>query len=450
MRDRLLGLDPRDIDIVVEGDPESLARRFSDSIGGGFFTTSEEFKACRAISADGTLNFDFTACRGGHIIKDLSERDFTVNAMAVAIPGDGEIIDPFGGRAHLSGRELVPVEDAIFDRDPLRLLRAARLEKTRELAIGPALHDLIRSKAALASLPSVERTFMELLRIVRPPSGSASIRRLDDLGLLIVLLPEISALKNITQNQFHHLDVYDHVLASMDQLEWIMASPESTFPGRGKQLAERLGRQIAGDADCSLALTLAALFHDVAKPHCRFTDDEGLVRFFEHDRQGAEMASTILGRFKASNGLIRVVEHLVSRHMRFEGLVQQDPPSDRSRLRYLRATEPWTQEAIMLSVSDRRSVRGPWVTEAHIERHMEVSRQMMELAFSTEEASSLPKLVSGDELMAELALDPGPLLGKILDHLREEQDLGNIQSREQALKEARRLLGDLGLPHAEQ
>jgi len=447
VRDLLLGLDPRDIDIVIAGDPEPLARRFSDSIGGGFFTMSEEFKACRAISADGRLNYDFTACRGDHVIKDLSERDFSVNAMAMVIPGAGEIIDPFGGQAHLAGRELVPVEDDIFDRDPLRLLRAVRLEKTRGMVIGPALARLIRSKAELALLPSVERTFVELCRILGPPAGSAGVRRLDELGLLITLLPEVAALKYITQNQFHHLDVYDHVLASMDEIEWVMASPESAFPGRGKQLRERLGRQIAGDSDSSLALTLAALFHDIAKPYCRFTDDDGLVRFFEHDRRGSEMASATLGRFKASNSLIRVVAHLVNRHMRFEGLVQQDPPSDRARLRYLRATEPWTPEAIMLSVSDRRSVRGPRVTQADIERHLEISRVMMELAFTAEEASPLPKLVGGDELILELGLDPGPLLGRILDHIREEQELGNIQTREQAMEESKRLLsGWEGLP----
>src|SRR5665811_2273926 len=266
------------------------------------------------------------------------------------------------------------VDAAIFDHDPLRLLRAVRLENSRGLIIGPDLARLIRSKAELASLPSVERIFVELCRILEPPASSYGVRRLDELGLLSIILPEVAALKNITQNQFHHLDVYNHVLASMDELEWIMATPETAFPDRGKQIRERLERQIAGDADCRLALTLTALLHDIAKPYCRFTDGDGSVRFFEHDRRGSEIASSILSRFKVSNGLIQVVTHLVNRHMRFEGLVQQNPPSDRARLRYLRATEPWTPEAIMLSVSDRRSVRGPRVTEADIERHMEISR----------------------------------------------------------------------------
>src|SRR5665811_2080517 len=107
------------------------------------------------------------------------------------------------------------VDAAIFDHDPLRLLRAVRLENSRGLIIGPDLARLIRSKAELASLPSVERIFVELCRILEPPASSYGVRRLDELGLLSIILPEVAALKNITQNQFHHLDVYNHVLASM-------------------------------------------------------------------------------------------------------------------------------------------------------------------------------------------------------------------------------------------
>jgi len=442
VRDLMLGLSPRDMDIVIDGDPEPLARKFSDAIGGDFFIMSEEFKACRAISADGGLSYDFTACRGGNIYKDLGERDFTVNSMATAIPGGGEIIDPFGGQAHLAGRELVPVADSIFDRDPLRLLRAVRLEKTRGMTIGPYLVSMIQDKAELATKPAAERTFIELCRIVGPPVGSAGVRRLDELGLLSVLLPEVSALKDVTQNQFHHLDVYNHVLASMDEIESLMASPESAFPGFGKQLRERLARRISGDVSCSLALSLAALFHDIAKPHCRFIDDDGLVRFFEHDRRGAEMTSDILGHFKGGNNLVRVVAHLVYRHMRFEGLVQQEPPSDRAKLRFLRATEPWAPEAIMLSVSDRRSVRGPRVTEADMEHHMELSRTMMKMAFERDESEPLPKLVTGGELIDELDLKPGPLLGKILENVREEQELGNIDTPGQAMELSRKLAAE--------
>ncbi len=468
VRDLLLGREPHDIDLVTAGDPEPLARRFADAIGGAFFTMSEEFMTCRAISADGRLNYDFAARRGRHIIEDLGDRDFTVNAMAVELPGggvkpgdagggiepgggvspsdvispgdgvfrDGGLIDPFGGAAHLAGRELVPVEESIFDRDPLRLLRAVRLEKTHGLVIGPALARLIKSRAVLASKPSVERIFFELSRILEVPGGSAGVRRLDELELLEVLLPELTALKGVIQNEFHHLDVYGHVLAAVDELDRLIAEPETLFPGHGEKITARVDRRIAGDAGCRLVLSLAAFFHDIAKPNCRFTDKDGLVRFFEHDRLSAELTGAILARFKANAEATRAVTLLVRRHMRFEALTQEDVPSDRARLRYLRATEPFSPEAILLSVADRMAVRGIRVTAADIEHHLEVARGMLDLAFAAAEAVPLPRLVDGDDLMRELGLEPGPLVGRLLNHIREEQQLGNITTRGQALAAA--------------
>jgi len=456
VRDLLLGRAPGDIDLVTAGDPEPLARAFADSIGGGFFVLSEDFKACRAISPEG-LNYDFAALRGTHIIEDLGHRDFTVDALAIELPrggaleplGDsrggarGALIDPFGGAAHLAGRELVTVSDSTFDDDPLRLLRAVRLEKTRGLAIGPGVAREISSKSVLASHPAVERIFFELSLLLEPPGSAAAVRRLDELGLLEVLIPELTALKGITQNEFHHLDVYNHVLASVKALEGIITDPEVFFPGRGADRMELLDRPVSGDAGRRLVLILAALLHDIAKPHCRFTDDDGLVRFFEHDRLGAELTGAILARFKISTDASQTVIRLVRRHMRFEGLVQQDVPSDRARLRYLNTTAPTSRESIMLSVSDRMAVRGIRVSEDDIRHHLALAREMMDFAFAVEEAVPLPKLVAGDELMRELGLEPGPLLGELLGRIQEEQQLGNIATRGEALELARELAREL-------
>lgn len=180
--------------------------------------------------------------------------------------------------------------------------------------------------------------------------------------------------------------------------------------------------------------------HDIAKPYCRFIDDDGQVRFFEHDRRGAVMAASILSRFKASSETRSSVSFLVKKHMRFEGLLQQPVPSDRARLRYLRATEPLTPEAIVLSVSDRLSVQGKLVTEADVRNHLMLAREMMAAAFKEAEAEPRPKLIDGEDIMKELSLNAGPQVGRILDYVREEQDLGNLGSREEALSAARRFL----------
>ncbi len=458
VRDLLLGLDPLDVDLAVTGDPRELARRFADATGGSFFILSEKFKACRVACSsaareehDGGVKgappcpgntWDFVALRGDSIDADLRARDFTVNAMAVELPGGEEVIDPLGGRADLASRRLKAASSGAFDDDPLRLLRAVRLEREAGLRAGRETEKLIRSRAGLAARPAPERIFAELVRLLQAPGPADGIRRLDGLGLLEPLLPEIYALKGVRQNEYHHLDVYNHTLANMTALDRIVRGPASFFPGQAEEIIRRRKNTFGGVSWRSLMMS-ASLTHDIAKPFCRSAGDDGQVRFLGHDREGGGMAAALLCRLKAPGEFVRAVSFLVRRHMRFEGLLQQQPPSARARLRYLRATAPLAPELIMLSVSDRLSVRGRLVSREDIELHLKLAREMMEMCFAPESAPP-PRLVRGDDLIRELSLEPGPVIGKLLDRIEEEQQLGHVTTRWQALAAAARMLGEEG------
>lgn len=429
-------MEPVDIDIAIESNPVEAARSFADSIGGSFFQLSEQFKTSRVISSDRVYSYDFAALRAADIIADLRMRDFTVDAMAADLRGDGDLIDPTGGLEHLRGKELVACGPGIFDDDPLRLMRAVRLSVTQGFAITPGLERQISGKAHLAGDPAAERLFEELSPILEPPRGAAGIRAMDGLGLLQVLLPDFKALQGVTQNRFHHLDVYEHTLANYNELSRIIESPGRYFPDHAGQLAERGTGMVTGNASWRLMLGLASLFHDIAKPHRRQIGDDGNVHFLDHAGAGREMTARILSRFRAPNTLLRSVSFLVGKHMRFEGLVQQHPASKRAKYRYLRATDPLSPELIILSVSDRLSVRGELVSEEDVKRHLELAREMMRLALEEELAEPVPRIIAGDELMEELGLEPGPEVGRLLEHIREEQTLGNISTRREALEAA--------------
>lgn len=382
--------------------------------------------------------FDFAACRGDSIESDLGLRDFTVNAMALELPGNGPLIDPLGGQADLDAGRLAAVNAEIFRQDPLRLLRAVRLEKETGLVIEPRLQQLIRSQAIMATRPAVERIFHELTHLLQAPDGARGIRRLDQLDLLQVLLPQIHALKGVAQNDYHHLDVYDHVLANCEALDAMITDPVSVFPDQAGWLKERSERRIAGDASWRFVMSFAAITHDIAKPYCAFTDARGQIRFFEHDRLGGDMVADLLGRLRAGSEVTHAVSFLVRNHMRFENISALKTPSARARLRYLKATDPYAPEAIMLAASDRLSVRGKLVTEAHIARHLGLCRELMAAAFTAAKTAPLPPLIDGDELMRALALKPGPVVGRLLDRIREEQELGHIDSPAGALAVAAR------------
>jgi Poly A polymerase head domain len=175
VRDELLGRPLVDVDIACR-EPEAAARRFARSVGGAPFPLSERHGAWRVAFPDGRT-IDFTPLRDG-IEADLATRDFTINAVARPLAG-GEPVDPFGGAADLERRVLRAVRPSIFEDDPLRLLRAVRLEGELELRLDGETERLVRDHAALVDRPAGERILTELLRLTTP-----GFKRLDELGLL--------------------------------------------------------------------------------------------------------------------------------------------------------------------------------------------------------------------------------------------------------------------------
>jgi len=179
VRDELLGRPVADVDVACD-EPERAARAYARRSGGAPFPLSERHGAWR-VALDGDRTVDFVALQGGSIEADLRVRDFTVNAIAQPVEG-GEPIDPHGGRGDLERRALRRVADAIFDDDPLRLLRAVRLEDELGFRLDAETEALVRARVARAAEPSGERILAELRRL--SPDGWL---RLDELGLLAAL-----------------------------------------------------------------------------------------------------------------------------------------------------------------------------------------------------------------------------------------------------------------------
>jgi poly(A) polymerase-like protein len=178
VRDELLGRQIVDVDVAIP-DPEVAARIYAGLSKGAVFPLSEKHGAWRVAFRDGTT-VDFTPL-DGPIEDDLRTRDFTINAIAQPVAG-GEYVDPLGGRKDLEARTLRAVSDSVFDDDPLRLLRAVRIEDELGFALDEPTEELVRRHAGLVADPAGERIVGELERL--SPSGFA---RADALGLLAPL-----------------------------------------------------------------------------------------------------------------------------------------------------------------------------------------------------------------------------------------------------------------------
>jgi poly(A) polymerase len=441
VRDAALGREVTDLDLAVAGDPALAAKAVAREGGGYAFELSAEFATWRAVARDRGWQLDATALRGTTIEADLAARDFTLGAIAVPLAG-GEPVDPYGGIGDLERRLLRVVGEESFRSDPLRLLRAARLAADLGLEIDPGTAALARVQAELAAEPAGERQLAELRRLLGGPDPLRGLALLDELGLTATVLPELEALRGVEQGPNHHLDVYGHTLAVLEQTLEVESDLERFAGERAEETRALLAEPLADEMSRGTALRFGALLHDIGKPATRGERD-GYVTFIGHDGAGAEIVGTICRRLRASARLSRHLQGLTRHHLRLGFLVHEAPLPPRRVHEYLRATGSVAPDVTLLTVADRLSARGsgPFATEAAIEAHLELARQMLAAALDWHRDGPPPPLLRGDELAAELGIAEGPELGDILAELEAAQYAGEVSTREEAVERARHLRG---------
>jgi poly(A) polymerase len=441
VRDRLLRRPTSDFDVVVGGDVAACARGVARAARGHPFELSEAFGAWRVIARDRSWQLDLMALDGATIEQDLGRRDLTVNAIAESLAGGGHV-DPFGGIADLRARTLRAVSGTAFADDPVRVVRLARLACELGFEIDPATARAARAVAPQLTAVSPERVFEELKRLICTDRAPDGIVLLSSLGIAAAVLPELDALEGIDQSRFHHLDVLGHTRLVLAQTIEITENPALLCeqPEQLAALRQLLDAPFANGMTRGQALRFGALLHDIAKPQTRGMTDEGRVTFMGHDRAGAELATSILRRLRASEKLSGYVAALTLHHLRLGFLVHREPLSRRDVYDYLLTCSPVGVDVTLLSVADRLATRGD-NSERAIARHLALARTMLPEALAWEANPPRPP-VRGDELARALGIAPGPQVGGLLAELQAEAFSGEVHTPEQAIDRARQLVAD--------
>lgn len=451
VRDELLGRAEAvsDVDVALDGDVRAAAAAVAAAAGPGAarFELSGPFRTWRVVGPDHTWQVDISALRGGAIDADLHLRDLTINAMARPVAG-GEIIDPTGGRSDLAARVARVVSEQALHDDPLRTLRVARFACELDLRVDPDTARLTARHASGLDRIAGERIFAELKRIVAAPRIRAGLALMDELGLTAHALPEVSALAGVEQNRYHHADVLGHTLEVLDQTLAIEADPAATFGDeRAAEVLALLAEPLADGLSRADGLRLGALLHDAAKPQTRAVGPDGeTLGFPRHDVEGAALVREVLTRLRASEALRAHVAALARYHLRLGFLVHERDELGvlpaRAVYRYLVETDPVEVDVTLLSTADRLATRGRKADEA-IAKHVGLARQMLGQALDWRAGRNRPvPLLRGDELVRELDIEPGPLVGELLDRLAQARFAGEIGNRQEALAAARALLAD--------
>ncbi len=419
LRDELLGLPVRDVDILVDGAAEPFSRSLADRLGGTVFASSDEFGTWRV--AVGDVRVDVAPLRRGALADDLRGRDFTVDALARPLAG-GEIVDPLGGRTDLAAGRLRLCAPTAFDDDPLRVIRLARLAHSFALTPDAAAVAAAVRAAATLSAVSGERVRDELSALLAGGEGGAAVRDLAVWGALAVVLPELDALRGVQQNPYHHLDVFEHTLEALTYVRGVAKQL-----GGESHLASPEAAGMPGVA-ASVPVSWVVLLHDIGKPAARKVDEQGRVLFWHHDEIGREMAGAVAARLKMSNRFAAFLGTLIKQHLRLGFLTREQPLTRRALARFRRDVSPWVFESVVVSLCDRLATRGEKTSVASMARHYRLARSV----WSEVSKAPPPRLLKGDDVMALLGLRPGPLVGLALEALAEETEAAEVRTAAEA------------------
>jgi poly(A) polymerase len=316
------------------------------------------------------------------IHTDLSRRDFTINAMAIRLP-EGGFVDPFGGVRDLATRRLdTPLDpETAFSDDPLRMLRAARFAAQLDVTPVPRVLRAIREMRDRLAIVSAERISDEISKLLVAPKVTRGLEIVVSTGLAELFLPELPALA-LEQDPVHrHKDVLRHTLAVVDRCE-----PR-------------------------LRLRLAALLHDIGKPRTREITPEG-VQFHHHEVVGARMARDRLKALRYPASVVEDVARLVEMHLRFHGYSEW---SDSAVRRYVRDAGPLLDDLNQLTRADC-TTQNPQRAKQLAALQDDLEERIARLA-EEENLEAMRPPLDGREVMEHLGIEPGPAVGRALEHL---------------------------------
>jgi poly(A) polymerase len=429
VRDALLGRPSPDLDFATDARPEQtepILRRWGTAhwdVGRAFGTIGAqlgpitvEVTTYRSEAYDRTSRKPDVAY-GDTLAEDLARRDFTVNAMALTLP-DLELVDRHDGLADLAAKVLrTPgTPQASFSDDPLRMMRAARFCAQLGLAVAPEVQAAMTDMAERIEIVSAERVRVELEKLLLAPDPVRGLRLLVDTGLAAHVLPELPALRLEVDEHHRHKDVYEHTLIVLEQAMALETGPDGAVPAP------------------DLVLRLAALLHDIGKPATRRYEAGGGVSFHHHEVVGAKLAAKRLRALRFDSATVKDVARLVELHLRFHGYGGGEW-TDSAVRRYVVDAGPLLSRLHRLTRSDsttRNARRAARLASAYDDLERRIERLAEE-----EELGKVRPDLDGNEIMAELGLPPGRLVGEAYRHLLEVRLERGPLGRDAALAELR-------------
>jgi len=402
VRDLLLGRPPADYDVAVLGDPRAYAQKLAAAAGGRIVEIGKpSFRLWRVIAPGGII--DVSAAAGASIAKDLLNRDFTINALALDITTRA-IIDLTGGRQDLNAGTIRMVSAAVFRNDPVRLIRAFRLQARFGFSIEPGTLAAIGGDAGRIARPAGERVREELFKMLSADLSAPALQGMARTGLLTALFP---GLKRAGEYAL------ERAVAAHQQLESLLRDLPACFPDTANVLIRELTENRRILLKCAAVLSHV---HDIP----------------------AIAQSLRLSRRDAAR-----LEGLIRHHGHALGLLASPRPSPRNVTRFFRAAHAVLPDLILNAAADLMAAPAAPAGRSQDVRSC-TSELLHTFAFAYTPRLQSPPPISGNDLIREFGLKPSALFKQILDSIEEERLLRSEVSRAEALEMVRAYLKHQG------
>ncbi|MBR6098900.1 HD domain-containing protein [bacterium] len=433
VRDYYMGIDSYDRDLIVlNEDAKEFALKLHEIFDSAYIPLDEENKIYRLVLKDSENihnpeMIDVTNPVEGSLERDLMRRDLTINSIAVNIK-TGEVVDMFGGVADIKNKTLNYIEEINFIDDPLRLLRVYRFQSVFGFELGSDTIMAVCKHSDLIAQPAKERVLYELMKLFNGKHTAAALLNMNKTWLLEEIFPVVKEMKQVPPNSHHHLDLLHHVIETVNQIQMLYEQSDD-------RVKEHLDRIDFGGFSRLAHLKLAGFLHDIGKFSTWTIDKEtGRHRFIKHDDVGSKMVKPLLKELTCSNKQIEYVADMIKNHIYPSALMNEEDVNEKAMMRFFRKLGDNVIDDIILAKADRLSARGEAISDEMVERNMANLDKLLNFYFeSSEKLAPLPKLLSGNDVMSILGIEPGPKLGEIIDALYEAQLDGDVVTKDDAV-----------------
>ena len=445
IRDFYLRKEVRDLDFVVKKGAIKAAKNIADFFNGDFYILDQKRGTARALLAvdEKELRIDFALFNGKSIDDDLKKRDFTINAMAVKMPSNGEVIDPLNGRSDLTDSKLRSCSVTSFKDDPVRTIRAIRFMNALGLSMEKSDIELIKSASGFLDEISNERKRDEIIHLLEQTNVKKSLAQMFEFGITEQVFPEVIKLRKIELASPHVHDAWTHTLQVVNYCQQLMTLPHKQLGIDGlhpritqvinilknhkKNIFDYMKDPLNMYRSMYSLLIFACIYHDVGKGAVTAVIKDGRKSFPGHAKIGSELVRQRAKAMGFSNNEIEFLSKTVRYHMKPSQIeFKDDKKKDIHIHRFFKKTGSAGILVGFIHLADVLATYEDTLTENRWNRAISFVNNIFDAYFNYSD--------NGNDVLKEFDLHPGKKIGDLLDKIAEAQVIGAVSTKEEAIE----------------